>query len=324
MLANASTTEAAAITVMKSELQGLATSMKNFSNFFWTRDGTGIVTYLGATTSDIVTPYVITADDIRMMWPGADFVILDATTPATEHVTFRVKSTARSYNNTLGSGSITTVDSVPANGQAANDLIVWGTSGRTSYGRAITGLQALIDDSASTFQGVDCSLYTRWTSPVFDNSGTKRALTPELIRQVLATLVQEQGRRDLVVLGNVWELAKFDELYESAVRINPDTTTVGQSTPSFQSSLGKFTLETDQHAPYGELMFINPDAITYAVLQEAEWMPVVNGAAGILGKDPGGTARYVGHMLEMSELMITERNTCARLTDLEESVGTAY
>jgi hypothetical protein len=41
MLANASTTEAAAITVMKSELQGLATSMKNFSNFFWTRDGTG-------------------------------------------------------------------------------------------------------------------------------------------------------------------------------------------------------------------------------------------------------------------------------------------
>jgi hypothetical protein len=320
-LNNAKTSKHAAIKVVDSELRGMITGIKNFLNYFWTRDGTGVVTLVGATASGAT----FTVDDARGIWDGASYSILDATTPTTVHDTFTVTSVARSYDNTLYSATVTPTATLAASGQAADDYIVWGTGQYRSYGRAITGLSAGIDDAASSFQGINAATYTRYTSPVLDNSGTRRDLTPGLIRRMLSMLTQESGKiaNDMFVLGNVWLLEKFDEMYESAVRITPDTTTVGQSTPSFQSSMGKVAIEPDKDSPYGILFFVCPKEITYAVQKELHWRPQGDKNGSVFARDDGA-GRYTATCMEQAELFYEQRNRSGRIEDLNETVGTAF
>lgn len=321
-LNNATSTKNAAISVVESELRGMMNGIKNFYNYFWTRDGTGVVTTLGATTGGAAT---ITMDDARLLWDGGDFSILDAATPTTVHTSFRVKSVARAYDNTLKAASVTATASVAAAGQAENDYVVWGTGDWRSYGRAINGLDALIDDSASTFQGIDASVWTRYTSPVIDAGSGTIEVSPDYIRRMLAMLDQEGGKvaKDTFILGNVWQMVRFDEMFESAVRITPDSKVMGQATPTFQSSLGKVTLVTDKDAPYGTLFFVCPSEITFAVQKELQWRPLTNGGSGILARQEGNL-RYTATAMEQSELFIEARNKCGKIKDLAETVGTAF
>lgn len=320
-LNNATKTTHAAISVVESELRGMMTGIKNFYNYFWTRDGTGVVTLLGATASGTT----LTVDDARLLWDGGDFSILDAATPTTVHTTFRVKSTARSYDNTLKSATVTPTATVAAAGQDPDDYIVWGTGDWRSYGRAINGLDSLIDDSSTTFQGIDTSVWTRYTSPVIDAGSGTVEVTPDQIRRMLAMLDQEGGKvaQDTFILGNVWEMVRFDEMFESAVRITPDSKVMGQATPSFQSSLGKVTLVTDKDAPYGKLFFVCPSEITFAVQKELHWRPLTNGGSGILARQEGNL-RYTATAMEQSELFIEARNKCGKIKDLGETVATAF
>src|SRR3990167_4124756 len=320
-LNNATTTKHAAIKVVDSELRGLMEGMALFYNLFWTRDGTGVVTLLGATTNGST----ITVDDARAIWRKGTYTCLDASTPTTEHFNFECDSVARSYNNTLYSATVTPTASVASGSQAADDLIVWGAGAYQSYNKAITGLDAGIDDAATTFQGVDCATYTQWTSPVLSNSGTRRDLTPALIRRMLSSLKQEggQAKKTMSVLSTVWICEKFDEMYESAVRITPDDTTVGQATPTFQSSHGKVRIESDQHSPYGKMFFLEPSEITFAVQKELHWRPVSNGGGGIfMRSDVSG--KYTATCMEQSEIFYEARNRCGKIEDISETVGTAF
>lgn len=321
ILANASSTSHAAISVVDSELRGLMEGIRKFYNYFWTRAGDGIVTYMGATTSGAT----FTVDDARGLWDGTTYSILDATTPATVHDTFTVQSIARAYSNTLYSATVTPAATLAASGQAENDLVVWGSGAYSSYNKALTGLDAGIDDAASTFQAINCATYTRYTSPVLSNSGTRRALTPQLVRRMLSMLVQEGGgeKLNIDVLGTIWLMEKFDEFYESAVRITPDTETTGTATPSFQSSAGKVRLHQDPDSPYGKLFFLRPEEVTFAKQKELHWRPVSNGGGGIFKRDDG-MLRYTATAMEMSELFYEARNRCGKIEDLSETVGTAF
>lgn len=320
-LNNAESTKNAAIRVVDSELRGLINGIKNFTNYVWTRDGTGIWTLMGATASGAT----FTVDDGRGLWDGASFSILDATTPTTVHDTFTVSRVARAYNNTLYSATVTPTATLAASGQAADDYVTWGTGSYRAYGKVITGLDALIDDAASTFQGVDCSTYNRYTSPVLDNSGTRRDLTPSLLRRMLSMLVQEGGKLadDMVCVGNVWLLEKFDELNEQAVRLTPDSTVTGQATPNFQSSQGKITLECDKDAPYGKMFFVSPKEITYAVQKELHWRPQGDKNGSVFARDDAN-GRYTATCMEQAEQFIEARNRCGKIEDLNETVGTAF
>jgi hypothetical protein len=317
ILNNASTTKHAAIRVVESELDGLMNGMKKFYNYFWTRDGTGVVTLLGATTSGAT----FTVDDARGLWDQNSYTILD-TDGSTVHATFTTQSVARSYNNTLGSATVTPTASVAAGSQAADDYIVWGTGAYSSYNKALTGLDALIDDSASTFQGIDASQWTKYTSPVISSAGT---LTPGLIRRMMSMLNQEGGALDgtMDIITTVWLCEKMDELYESAVRITPDTTTVGQSTPTFQSTMGTVRVNQDPDCPYGKMFFMDGSQVTHAVQKELHFRPVSNGGGGIFKRDDA-MLRYTATAMEQSELFIEQRNRCGKIEGLTETVSSAF
>lgn len=324
ILKNAATTKNAAISVVDSELTGMMDGIKKFSNFFWTRDGTGVVALLGQDLGGGNT--VITVDDARGMWDGKEYEIRDATTPTTIHTnSITVSSVARALTAN-DEASVTLTASEADGSKAAGDFIVWGTGNQSAYNRAITGLDALIDDAATTFQNVNTTTYPRYTSPVLDNSGTDRALTPALFRQMLAMIRQESGDAPpdgMDVITSVWGSINVEEMYESDLRLRSDDTVAGVAIASFQSTLGRVNVINDPDTPYGKMFFMAPQEITYAVQAELDWRRDEPG--GPIFKRNDQSAVYTATALEACELVLTgQRNKCGKIEDLAETKTTAY
>lgn len=322
VMANAKTKKGAAIPVVKSELNGLFEIMKRREGYLMSRDGTGVVTLLGAT----VFGSSITVDDARGLYPKGMYEIRDATNTSTVHASFQVKSVARAYSS--GAATVTLESSISAAGQAADDLVVWNVGDYSSYGRSITGLDALIDDTTTgTFQGVTMSSYPWWTSPVFNGGGSTQNLTAHLLRQVLATCKQEnvdfEGMGNgILVLTEVWSAVTFEELFEHVLRVSPKDKSVGiPGGTTFNTAFGNITVKAMPDIDYGYMYFVNRQAIARPVQQELHWRP--GGTAGIFNRSDS-FAGYTATAMEIHELMIFERNTCAKITNLSVDPQTAY
>ena len=321
VLNNASTTKHAAITVTKSELEGMMEGMRKYEEYMFTRDGSGKVTNIGS-TSDGTAAAGFTVDDARALWDNQWYEIRDATTTTTIHDTFKVGSVARALTN--GEATVYPSATLAASGQADGDGIYWGSGTSAAYGKCITGLDKLIDDASTTFQSVNTATYPRYTSPVLDNSGNARPLTPNLFRQMLAMIKQESGQeagRDIIVLTSCWDGINVEELYEGEVRITPDTKTVGLVMPTFQTALGKVRIMTSADTQYGVMFFIDRNEITRAVQAPLDWRRSDGG--GIFERD-NNSLGYVANAVEIQELFIDQRNRCGKIEDLKVTVKTAY
>lgn len=308
-LANAASTKRAAIDVTTSELRGMINGLGTFEGFMAYRNGDGSVGTVSATSSG-TTLYM---DDARLMWDGATYQEYD-TTLATNYGNFSVTSTARA----LSSGSsVVTVDAV-ADGTSTNKILWNG-----SLNRAITGLDAMVDDAATTFQNVNTSTYPRYTSPVLSNSGTERPLTPTMFRQMLAMISQESGVKPpsgMTVLTNKWLGIEVEELYEPELRITPQTKTAGIAIASFMSSFGRVNVVTDTLAPLNKMFFMDFSQIYRAVQKELDWRR--QGGEIFLRSDV--SAAWKATAIEICEYFIKQRNRCGKIEDLTETETTAY
>lgn len=317
ILHNAASTQNAAITITKSELETLMESIKKYENYMFTRDGTAVMATLGATTSGAS----ITVSDARAFWDDQSYEIRNATTGVLIN-SFTVSRAARALTN--GEATLTLSTSLAAGTQVTGDLISWKSGNDAAYGKAWTGLDKLIDDATGTFQSVNVTTYPRYTSPVLDNGGTKRPLTPTLFRQMLAMIKQESGQeanRDITVLTSVWDGINVEELYEGEVRITPDTKTVGLVMPTFQTVLGKVTIMTDADTPVGKMFFIDRNEISRAVQAELDWRRSDGG--GIFERS-NNFLGYYANAVEISELFIDQRNRCGKIEDLKATAKTAF
>lgn len=327
ILKNAATTEGASISVTESELDGLLEGMRKYENGMFTRDGTGVVTTIGATESGAT----FTVRDGRMLWDGKAFEIRDATTTTTIHDSFTVSSIARAQT-AANEATVTPTAALAASGQATDDYVVWGTGDDSAWGRALTGLDKLIDDSATTFQNVDVSLYPRYSSTVLANGatglfapGTLRAMTPTLFRQCLMSIKQESGDNPpdgMVCLTNTWQSSVLEEMYESEVRLRPDDTVMGIATTTFQTTLGKVNIVTDPDSPHGRFYFIAPEELLFAVQAPLDWRR--DGPGAPIFKRNDQNAVYTATALECCELAILQRNKCGKIVDINEVRTSAY
>jgi hypothetical protein len=321
IMANAKTSENSAVKVVESELRGLLELARRYEGYFFSRDGSGVVTTLGATVSGAT----ITVADARAMLPGLEFEIRDAATPALIHATGKVKYVSRALD-AQGEAVVTLENALPAAGQAQNDYIVWGTGEYSSYGRAIHGLDALIDDSLSIFQGVNCAEYPRWTSPVIDNGGAAHTIVPATIWNMLAMLKQESEAFEvpggLLVYSNVWDGNTFAQMYENVVRVTPDSKAVGLAGGmTLKTPHGTVTVMTDPDVHYGKMLFINRKAITYLKQKELDWRKSEGG--GIFQRSDKFYG-FTASALEIGDLMIEERQSCGKIENLTVSPASAY
>lgn len=315
MLDNAKTTRHAAIRVVESELRGLLNDMKKVLNFFWTRDGTGVVGLLGSTTNGAT----ITMDDARGIWDNADYTILD-TDGSTEHATFTASKVARAF--TSSEATVTPAASVASGSQAQNDYVVWGAGNYMSYNKAITGLDSGIDDASTTFQGLATSTYTRYTSPVISSVGV---LQPDDLRQILAMIYQESGEEvgTMKCVTNTFGMLNMDAMFEGDVRITPDTKTVGTSTPYFQSTLGKIEFEHDPDSPYGKVFLFDPDEITLATQRDLSFRKNGHTDGSIFKRDDNALS-YSATALMTCELFYEQRNKMGKLEGVTETKQSAF
>ena len=318
-LNNASTTENAAITVVKSELEGLLEGVKKWEELQFTRDGTGVVATIGATASGAT----FTVSDGRGLWDRKGYEIRDATTTTTIHDTFTVSRLARALT-AAGEVTVTPTATLAASGQATGDYVVWGTGADSAWGKALTGLDLLIDDATGTFQSVSTTTYPRYTSPVLANGGTTRPLTSTLYRQALAMIKQESGAdasREIIVLTSVWDAINHEELHAGEVRITPETKTVGLVLPTFQTMFGKVSLMTAADTQWGKMFFVDRNEISWAMQAELDWRRSDGG--GIFERD-NNSLGYIANAVEIAELFIDQRNRCAKIEDLRYSAKTAF
>lgn len=323
-LRNAASTKHAAVSALKSELEGLMDGIRKYESFFFTRDGTGIVATLGA-DADPVTTGVITVSDARGIWRNAKYRVHDdtstPTTPVT-HYSFTASKVARAPSS--GEATVTTTDYGLVGSAATGDYVVWrGTSDSDSFGLLPTGLDKLIDDSvSSSFQNISLSTYPEYTSPVLTANST---LSPSLFRRMLAMIAQESrtpvSRSSHTVITSMFDTVSFSEMYESELRITPDTKTVGSKYMSFATPYGEFELRHLWDAPYGKIFFVNRKEITRAVQQELEWRKSDGG--GIMTKS-SNAAYYTADALAIYEYMIERRSSCGKIEGLTVTKDTMY
>lgn len=321
VLANASTTEGSAVTVIESQLRSLEYVAKKSDNFFMSRNGTGQVATLGSTVSGST----ITVSDARALLRGKEYEIRDAADPTIIHATFRVQSVARAMS--AGVATVTVETAVPAAGQATGDLVIWGAGEFSAYGKELTGFDALIDDSLTTFQGLNCATYPEYTSIVIDGGGSVYNITPALLRQFQAMLKQESQEFDdkvggLLFYTSVWDGVNIASMYDNTVRLTPDAKSVGfEGGLTWKSELGTITVLADPDVPYGKMFAIDRKKISLATLKEFSWR-TEHGNSIFKRDDRNG--RYTASCIEIKDLFIEERNTCGKFENLRVSPASAY
>lgn len=299
--------------VIQSEIEGMMRDIKKKENFDFFRDGTGTI----ATTQAGSSGTTLIVDDARGLWEGVEFDVYNSALTVLRASKALVTSIA---SDPTGAGFATVTIDTAVTGFSAGDVLVW----KNSLNRACTGLQSLIDDSATTFQNVNVANVPHYSSLVMDNGGTDRELTPGLFRRMLAGIKQKSGSETpangLSVLTSNWDAINVEELYEGELRMTPDSKTSGFSVASFQSSLGRINIETDSDAPYGQMFFCDFDQIYRATQRKLGWRR--QGNSIFLRSDDSGV--HTATAIEIMDYYIKARHTSGRLDDLAVNQSTMY
>jgi hypothetical protein len=314
--------------VLTSEVKGMMTGILKYENGMLYRDGTGSLCQI-SDASIGASDTAVRVTDARMLWEGltvqvysnsggapstlrGSMKVLNVTEEPNSDGTFTVNfDTSGPYSGVIGSSGVSA---------ATTDHLVWNNS----INRAVTGLDKLIDDAATTFQNVNVSTYPRYSSLVLDNSGANRALTPSLFRKMLAGIHQKSGSElpnsGLTVLCNAWQAINVEELYEGELRLAPSDKTGGLSVAAFQSSLGRINIQVDLDCLHNKMFFVDLSKIHRAVQQELQWRK--QGDSIFLRSDVSGI--HTATAIEISELFIKERFTSGKIEDLSQDPASAY
>ena len=228
------------------EVKQMMKDILKYESFFAYGDGTGVIsTFEDNTLASSASN--VPVDDGRFLRgfsrSSMEFDVYNAAL-TTKRGTVKVTSVANAPTAT-GAYSVTFDQTVA--GTIATDVLI----PKDCLNRAITGLDALVDDAASTFQNIAVNTYPEYSSMVSSNGGTNRELSPNLFRRVLAGLVEKSGQMpgNLKALASPRQLIKMEELYEGELRLQPGTSVGGIKVSKFQSALGNIDLAHDTEAP---------------------------------------------------------------------------
>jgi hypothetical protein len=296
--------------VVDSEVRGMLTDALKYNNGMYFRDGTGVV----ATAYNTFTGTTLHVDDASMLWEGATFDVYDSTL-ATFRGTIQASSIAQALNGS-GYAVVTLAANGPA-GATSGDKIVW----RNGVNAAISGLDSLIDDTGTTFQGVNVANYPRYSSLVM-SSAADRPISPQLLRQFLAGLYMKAGKKPgmLKVYASPWQGKEFEEMYEGELRFTPGDKQSGRESLSFQSALGGVNYELDTDCPKDKLFAADLSQLVKMTQKPLGWR--LQGGQIFLRSDQSNV--WTATMDEVAELYIKERRTSGKIEDLTHDATIAY
>lgn len=248
--------------------------------------------------------------------PGATVVdVIDASDHATSLGTITLTKGAETATNL----AVTWTGTV--SGTAAGDYAV--LSG--SLGKALTGLAAVVSASnpvllSGGLHGITVASTESWKAQVFGNNGTKRALTNDLMQQVLTEigLRSAASAEDIdVMIGNGRIKDKLVKLMlADQVQISPTKLKGGYS--SFDYNGIKFVV--DPQCKRNRIYFLNFDSMDFLTATGGvTWASYKDGS---IWKQKIGTAGYADAYQAVirleGALACKQRNANAVLTDLTD------
>jgi len=314
VLAAAAKSPEVAIDAMSAESEGIMNDIGVLDTFLSYRDGTGklasvMESYAGG------TPTLVEVDDARCLFPTVEYDLYSAAG------VFRSVVKIKAVNSTTDANGYAQVyleTGTQDTAMVAGD----GLYLKDSKDLAYTGLDGLIDDTITgTFQNVAMDTNRHWTSLVFDNSGVNRDLTPELLRNFIASVAQRSDdylatEKEYVLLGSKFVSVVLDEMFQSALRLAPSDNTIGLKAPTFQTSNGKLVVQGHRLAPYHKLFMPEAGDLKRGYHKKLSWR--LDGGQILNRSD--NVSIYTGTLIEFAENFIIKRRGSGKLVDINETV----
>ena len=179
--------EGSFIRVISSEMEGIERDLRNDMNRQHFGAGEGS---LGTIASADNSANTITMDSTTHQVKTG--MVIDVWQNASG--SHAARNTALTVNSV--SGAVVTVAAATISSIAATDWVTRtasraaGTAEANRYERM--GLEGIVNNDTGTFQNISRNTYPEWKAQVFDNSGSERAITANILDDALLT-IEEQG-----------------------------------------------------------------------------------------------------------------------------------
>jgi hypothetical protein len=266
-------------------------------------DGTGAIT----TVKSVVTSTTIPVNDAKLFWPNAhviDIVTAPSTVVASQRLVTAVDTTPGANTITISGANVTTV--------VGQLIVVTG-----SVNRELTGIGAIIANTGILYN-INPSTTPEWKSEVNSNAGTPRALSENLMIQLVDRVRRRGGKTTVIVTDDGSYRSYWNLLAQLRGFVNTQDFTGGFKGLAFAAGNQEIPIVSDYDAPAGKMNFLNEDDLTYYRDEDIHWLD--RDGSILKQKIDQATAGRIdawqAHMLERHELGIGRRNTHALLSDL--------
>ena len=255
---------------------------------------------------------ILPVDDARLFQIGEAVDIV--TLPSTVAVTNR---TVSSVDLTAGANTVTL--SGAAFSWTTGQIVTRTGSGPAAAGnREMTGLAAIVAASG-TLYNINPATEPEWTSTVYANGGTPRALSEGLMIQ-LADQIRTRGGSTSVIFQSLGvRRSYFNLLSQTRQTVNEQKFEGGFTGLSFTTDKGEIPAVADVDAPLNKQWFVEEDNITMYRDEEAHWLDR-DGQMWKQVRDANGVYdAWYAHLVEYHEIGTDRRNTHGLLDDIIES-----
>ena len=319
-----STDRGAFIRAIESEMDGLKSDLSRDVNRQLHGTSNGVIAQAGTTggSTTLVLASTTTETQLRQAFNdgGMNISIGSVASPASVIASTTVTDVDFDNKTLTVSDSVTTNSSHfifrAGNGGASDNS---GSPGGADGQLELTGLQSIVDDTAD-IQTIDTSAVPTWKSAIFDNGGTNRAISENLInRAIQRTEISSGEQISLLLSGDAVNRAAASLL--TATRRNVDNVDLEAGYAGIKwTALGEgqrrqgtgTVLVWDQDCVENTMFGLCTDKLVQYVGSDWDWM---DNDGAVLSRVSNQDA-YEATMFKYHELATTKRNAHFRIDDI--------
>lgn len=309
-----------------SEMNGVMRDLKRDVNRQVHGTSNGVIATCGTTSSSTTLQLASTTTrtQMRQAYNQGGMIVDIGTVADPDSVASARTVTAVDYDNltiTISGAAVSTTDGThfifrTGSGGASDNS---GNPGGADGQYELTGLQSLVDDTAD-IQTIDTSATPVWVSGVYDNSGTNRSLSENLINRAIQDQEIESGRPIKLLLSNA-PVNRAAASLLTATRRNVDNVDLEAGYKGIRWSAlsegsrnegGDVALVWDQDCVENTLYGLCTEDLVQYVGSDWDWM---NQDGAVLSRVSNVDA-YEATLFKYHEVAVHQRNAHFKITDI--------
>lgn len=185
----------------------------------------------------------------------------------------------------------------------------------------LTGIQNMVDDT-TVLHTLDPASEPRWKSPVYDNSGTPRAVAENTVNRALMQTEIRTGNVVDLLVGSDGVFRSYTDLLSSLKRFMDNVELKGgfegvsiSTARAGRQSGKKLSLTWDKDCPNFKLFGLTSSSFRFFEQADWDWLDMT----GSIWLQVGDTHAYSATMWKDGEFVCQRRNANFRIDDLTEA-----